>query len=456
MRNLCRDIMVRSVLYERSEVRFSDMKSPMSDIKISDRRSVRHIPMPEHRRGGSATHNSDPLQYEEDRYETVEVEIENRGWSRAALWLAVGLCVALLVFVFSWSFTGATIIVTPKSADIVLNHKFEASKTGGGLTTTFETLTQSKIGESVIPALAQKRVSQKASGAIVAYNNYSEATQRLIRNTRFESPQGLIYRIDSSIVVPGRKKEDGRYIPGSVEALVFADSPGEKYNSQPTDFTVPGFKSDPARYAAFYARSKTPITGGFEGMQKIPTETDEKTARESVRQAIIGELIDVARQSIPADFVFFNDAYKVATEQLPNEERGAGNVAVKEKITLTAFFIPRADISKEIAKKVLSDSGEKDIFIPSLKTLSFKLAADSQSEKKLSFTLTGNAKIVYSFNNANLSEALRGKHRNEVAAVLSSFPTIEKVEVKLHPFWSRSFPDTAEKLKIEIVPLESS
>lgn len=419
----------------------------MSDIKVSDRRSVRRIPLPENRTRGGSLENNEPLLYEEDRYETVE--ILNTGWSRVALWLAVAACVVILIIVLSWTFTGATVSVTPKSAAVTLAGGFVAVRAGGAL--SFESLLFQKSGEEVVPALTQKRVSERASGVILVYNNYSEAPQRLIKNTRFESPEGRIYRIDRSIVVPGQKKQDGRMVPGNVEAVIFADSPGEAYNSPLSDFTVPGFKNDSSRYAAFYARSKTPISGGFEGALRVPTEAAEEAARKSIRERMTQELIAQARQALPEGKVFLDGAYRVAAEALPHQARGSSEVAVREQVMLTAFFFPRAELTRAIAKAALPHYDDKPVSIPSLESLTFQASADASDGEELLFTLAGDARVVYGFDARGLAEALRGKQKSDVARELSAFPTIEKVDVTLRPFWRRTFPEKAEKIKIETV-----
>lgn len=426
------------------------MRNSIQDVKISDHRSVRQIPLPGRRGGELRGSNDDPLQYEGDRVEAIE--IENSGWSRVVLWVAVAACVIVLAFVFSWTLSGATVRVIPKSAAVVLERQdlFEAVRGGGSEgELSFEAFEQTKTGEEVIPARTEKQAAERASGTIVVYNNYSEAPQRLIKNTRFESPQGRIYRIDRSLVVPGRKDQKGKIIPGSAEAVVFADSPGASYNSSLTDFTIPGFKSDPARYSAFYARSKTPIEGGFEGVRRIPDEAAEKAARENVRQKVAAELSGRAKQSVLPELIFFDGAYRVNAEPLPNEERGDAEVAVREKITLTAFFFSRAELAAAVAKKALTGYDGRPVSISSFEPFSLGFAADQPDENRLAFTLSGNAQIVYGFDEAGLAEALRGKPKGEVAAVLASFPTIEKVEVKMRPFWRRSFPGKVEKLKIE-------
>ncbi len=431
------------------------MKTPISDIKVSDRRSVRRIPLPENRRRGETSGNDEPLLYEEDRPETVE--IIDGGWSKTALWLSVCASVAVLLIVFSWAFTGATVIVTPRSVAITLADNFgaESAATAAGAL-SFVTVPFQKIGEEVIPALEQKRVSLRATGTIVVYNNFSTAPQRLIKNTRFESPQGRIYRIDRSIVVPGQKKEGGRLIPGSVEAVVFADSPGEAFNSPLTDFTVPGFKNDSSRYAAFYARSKTALSGGFEGVVRIPEEAAEKTARENIRTRITEELLAQAKRAVLKDAVFFDGAYRITAESLPTLERGNSEAVVREKIALAAFFLPRAELTEAIARKKLPRFDDQPASLPALDSLAFQFVSDSPDENRISFSLSGQARFISLFDGAGLAEALRGKQKSEVARVLSAFPAIEKADVILRPFWRRSFPDKAGKIKIETVTEPSS
>lgn len=421
------------------------MNNPISDIKVSDRHSVRRIPLPEKRGRNEGTGNDEPLLYEDDRYQTVE--IEDSSWSKVALWLAVSSCIAVLLIVLSWTFTGATVIVTPKRTTITLSDDFGAERVGGSL--SFTAAPFQKIGEEAVPALAKKRVSERTSGTIVVYNNFSDKPQRLIKNTRFESPQGRIYRIDRSIVVPGQKKSGTELTPGNVEAVVFADSPGESFNSPPTDFTVPGFKNDPGRYAGFYARSKTALTGGFEGTIPVPTEAAEKVAREKMRLKITEELLAEATQTAPKDSVFLKGAYRVVTESLPSQERGESEAVVREKITLTAFYLPRAELTRAIAQKKLPQYDGKPVSIETLESLIVTLKSAGSADEKITFSVAGEARVVSLFDETALAEALRGKPKNGVAPVLSSFPAIEKVDVTLRPFWRRSFPEKAGKIKIE-------
>ena len=90
----------------------------------------------------------------------------------------------------------------------------------------------------------------KASGSITVYNNYSTASVKLIKNTRFQTPAGLIFRVPADVVIPGKQGST----PGQVTVTVFADQVGQQYNIGPTPrLTVPGLQSNAAMYAQIYA-----------------------------------------------------------------------------------------------------------------------------------------------------------------------------------------------------------
>ena len=190
-----------------------------------------------------------------------------------SLFSVLFISVILLSAFFWMSYFGtARVIITPRQEVISVSGVFTAVRgQNDGAKLAFETMTVSKEVSEEIPANVEREVAERAEGAIIVYNAYSAAPQRLIKNTRFTTEDGKIFRAKDSVVVPGTTIENGKVIPGSVEALVVADEPGEAYNMGLSDFTIPGFKGDP-RYDKFYARGKTEMTGGFSGTKKFPSE----------------------------------------------------------------------------------------------------------------------------------------------------------------------------------------
>jgi len=426
-------------------------KNILHDFKTREERSIRRIPLPGGRRGAAPA--------EEDiLYEREEIEVEETGaprsGSRLLLWGAAAVFIILLLVTLSSSFTGARIRVMPKVQEVFVRTEFTATREEAGRL-GFQALPINETAQLVIPADTQEKVSERATGTIVIYNVFSDKPQRLIRNTRFETPAGLIYRIGTSVIVPGRVVRDGKSVPGSVEAVVSADSPGAEYNVSLSDFTIPGFKTDPPRFAGFYARTKTPIEGGKLGVMKTPSEGAVKTARASLQESLRQRVEKEKQALVPSGYVLFQGASATREELLSTESQGENKAAVRQRIVGAAYIFKKSDIAKAIAEALIPAYDKLPVEIANLDSLVFKMTgptASSLSElKTLRFTLTGNARIVWHFEAEKLREALAGKPRNDLSATLVAFPMIAKADLVLKPFWSKKFPKNPKHIVIETI-----
>ena len=178
-----------------------------------------------------------------------------------------GVLFFIFLFGFGWYtfFPSVVVKIIPRVEQKILSSEvFSAKKPAAGDDLAFEFVQVSDEETRAIPATGVEQVDEKASGKITIFNEYSEKVQRFVKNTRFESPKGKIYRIAESVDIPGMKKSENDIVPGKVTVTVYADSPGEEYNLPDTKtfFTVPGLKDSPM-FKGFYAESITPIVGGF-------------------------------------------------------------------------------------------------------------------------------------------------------------------------------------------------
>ncbi len=418
----------------------------LQDVMSKDKRSIRHVPLPTHR------HRNDDVLEETIIYEHEEAEIDEpssspRGANRT-LWVVVGGFLLLLGVALGLSFRGASVAVTPKVSFVTIDQSLSATQKKGSSALLFETISLSKSDEILIPADTEKRVSEKARGIIVIYNNFSEKPQRLINKTRFENEEGLIYRIDRSIVVPGMTKKDGKTLPGSIEATIFADSPGEEYNIPPSDFTIPGFKSDPARFKGFFARSKTPIAGGLQGLLKTPSEASEHGARMALREKLQSEIVGEIPKQTKEGYLLYQGAIITQTDSLPIELLG-DKARIKEKVTGVAYVFEESSLARAVAEKADRSYSGSSVEIPNLDQLHFSITrAPENNEQDLFFKLKGSVHIVGTFDGEKLRSALLGRPKSDLASLIAAFPTVEKVDVIIRPFWSRSFPENPRKVEI--------
>lgn len=428
-------------------------KNVFHDIVTKERRTIREVPLPRGRK------QPEPVEEDSILYESEEVHIEEEPettsslpWRKIVLWGVAVFFVGLLGFFLISSFTGATVTVTPKTITVSVSSEFTATKEPTAKL-QFQTLPITEVAELVIPADTTKKVQEKAKGTIVIYNNFSDKPQRLVKNTRFETKSGLIFRIDSSITVPGRTIKDGRKVPGSLETTVMADSPGIEYNILLADFTVPGFKTDAARFAGFYARSKTPMTGGFEGTLKVPSESALIAARASLRDTLKKKVSGGKQAEVPEGFILFPGALAVQNESLQPEEREGGMSAVREKLTGSAYLFKYEDLAKAVAQTSIPNFNNLPIEVPNLLSLLFELkelpTGNPADAKAIRFTLRGNAHIVWLYDAEKLKSTLAGKQKSELLAALSNFPTLEKADLVIRPFWSSTIPSNIGKITVK-------
>jgi hypothetical protein len=424
-------------------------KNLLQDMVSKDGKSIRHITLPE-RKKSSRTVAGD---YQDLKYvkESGKKMVSYNQSSKKWVWFAAFIAVLGLAFAINSVFTGAQVIVTPKSEPISVDLTLRAVKESLLGELTYQTATITKTGREVVVADGEKKTDKRATGTIIIFNNFSSTAQRLIKNTRFETSTGLVYRIDSSVVVPGKTSKDGKAVPGSVEASVTADSIGTQYNISLTDFTLPAFKDDSARFTGFYGRSKTAMTGGFSGVMKYVSNEKLIQAKTKIHQSLEKSLIDQAKAEVPVGFILYDTAYTISFESLPNEELADNGVAINEKAVFTAFLLNKDQLAITMAKKSLPIFDGKPVQIPGMESFNFILEKDSKnltSGTPVNFQIKGTAKVVWLYDTASLKTALAGKSKSDLKTILAPYTGIEKAEMILRPFWKSHFPDTTDRIEV--------
>ncbi|MBI3634254.1 MAG: hypothetical protein HY228_01395 [Candidatus Yonathbacteria bacterium] len=226
----------------------------------------------------------------------------NKGKHFSILFFIIVSILGLGFFVANY-FSFVTISVVPFIQKTHIENEFtavnESGAEEGALVFQFMSFTEDESRD--VSATIERNIQKKAGGKVIIYNSYNNQSQRLIKNTRLESSDKKIFRIDGSVVVPGTKVVGGKVIEsGSVEALVYADAPGEEYNIGLADFTIPGFKGDP-RYTKFTARSKkdSPITGGFSGTVRVATDEDIAKAQTDLKDELKRIAVEKIHTKVP-------------------------------------------------------------------------------------------------------------------------------------------------------------
>lgn len=313
-----------------------------------------------------------------------------------------------------------------------------------------QVFTISKNGVYSFPASGSEIVEKKSSGRITIYNAYSSEAQPLVKNTRFVTPEGKIFRITSAVTVPGAKISEGKIIPSSIEAEVQADGPGEGYNTGAVaKLRIPGFQDTP-KYDGFYGELKEGTSGGFVGELKVPTEDDIKTAKEDVAKKVRTFIDSDIILAIPQGFKAIDGSISVSTvkEGVVSDanEKGEFSYGVMMEAKIVAF--KEDDLISLLGAKFSSDIPEPHEL--KSKELSYSNPVVNFSEGKISFKVDFNGEWVRTFDSTSFKTEILGVSESVLKSAVFSIPGVQNAKADLWPFWVRSVPNNPSKISIRV------
>ena len=393
---------------------------------------------------------------------------KKRSSPRTFLWSFTFLAFFIVVFFIINHFSSATVEVVPVSYSGHIDGDFIATKqiSGDAPTTTeaslfhFISFVDTK-SETVTPTI-DKKIENKASGQVIIYNAYSKNPQKLISNTRLESVDHKIFRIQQPVVVPGATIVAGKVTqPGAVEVTVYADVAGPDYNIGLGDFTIPGFKGDP-RYSKFTARSKSdsPISGGFIGTVKVPSDADIKAAEDDIKLSMKTTSVEKARALIPSGMSFFPGSTIIKFEDVPQDYSAGSVTSIAVKATVSVFFFDTASLTQEIAQNALADYKGNPLLIPNMTALTFTFndPVDNVTLSDLTqihFHLTGDPVFIGSIDVPGMQSLLAGKAKSDFGQIIAGQVNVAKADATIRPMWKTAFPTDPSKITIKILSPEN-
>lgn len=381
------------------------------------------------------------------------------------LWWIIGLLIVILLFWFGTKvFASVSVSVYPETKLIPIDGTFSIYRDGdGSVSPSFKVIEISSESSTTVPANGTKNVERKATGMITVYNEYSSAKVNLIKNTRFESPTGKIYRVLNAISIPGSRVENGKTVPGTIDIEVYADEPGAEYNTGIVNFTIPGLKDTP-RYTKVYAKGKTEITGGLKGRVYQVSDDDRNVAEQELKSIIEKDLMNNLSAQIPAGYTLLSDAttiiydpVKEETPELITEQTENKTATFSQTGRVYGILLNIEEFSKVIAERYLEAgqySGES-VVISNMDELIFDVLdtanLDPENAPTISVDIVGSALLVWQYDKKKLVSDLLGVKKNEYIQVLENYPSIMSATTVLSPRWIRTFPTKPEKIKIEEV-----
>ncbi len=372
---------------------------------------------------------------------------EKKTW-RLEIYTTIFLMIVIGgIYLLTYVFNFAVINITPRSVEISQNSLITLNN---NKSTVFETYELSEKSSTDIKKTNSIDIKSKAKGEITIYNNYDSRSQKLVKNTRLQTSDGKVFRIDNAVTIPGKSGDT----PGSVKVMAYADTYGKEYNLVSTQMSIPGFKGT-AKYAGFYAKNESPMTGGDMGKRFVISNQDLKDVETKLIPGLESKLREKMLAYHSDDYIAVADSLKFVYEsnkdQLTQQDMlKTYEQTVKARITI----IKKDEFAKVLATLHLSDyNGVDNVMIANIKDLKVNISEPSykiSSSTAVTIATEYKGNIKWSIDTENIKKDLLGKGIIDFSAIMGKYSGIDTAKPELSPMWLHTFPNSINKIKVKL------
>ena len=291
----------------------------------------------------------------------------------------------------------------------------------------------------------------KAKGKITILNKYSDSAQTLVATTRFLSKEGKLFRLVREVEVPGMKGTE----PGSVEAEIIADKPGEEFNIAASTFTIEGFKGTP-KYDKFEGVSSQAMAGGGTnsgGTVKSVSSADLEKARQSTLDALEKEFQAQVSAQLGAENTAVVDAAqkelaKSESSHKEGEKTDKFTYFVTQKVRLMVFG--KNDL-ENVATEELSRQLPAGFGLQAVTGYEFTGSSTDFDNKVMKARIKAIGQFAPEIDEAAIRKGISGKNQQNIKDILSNTVGLSKVELQFSPTWLSTFPVSEKKIEIKVI-----
>lgn len=365
------------------------------------------------------------------------------------------LFIALAGYFASAYYSQATFTIVPKVIPVSVNSTFVAQGNAQNGSLFYEVITVKGSATSTVPATNGPKINSKSTGKVMFYNSNSTQSVRLIAGTRLSTEDGLLYRLSSSIVIPGYTKPAGTIVPGKITANIIADQPGQSYNipaDKSVDLKVVAYSGSP-KSSTIIAKTISAISGGFSGVKKNVSATVLASTTTNLKAEITRSLLEQAKLSIPNGYIMYDKNFVTAfgTPIIDGGEDATATVNIQG--TMYVIVFPKINLIDTFAgKQTVSLFGSFLYTAPGLESLNVSITnlKDFSPTKKGSLVLNvkGDMKIIGTVPVEEIRKKLAGLKLSSTQEIFKSYsPVIESGSGELAPPWA-NIPSDLNKIKI--------
>lgn len=386
----------------------------------------------------------------------------SKGSSKIWIWSSAGVVgvIVIVAYIASVYFSRATFTIVPVTIPVsVTGTTIVATGTSSPGYLRYETIKAVASSSASVVAVDGPYTSTKASGSVTVYNSFANTPQRLIAGTRFTTDTGLIYRLGSSIIIPGYTTKGSTITPGSIVATLVADQAGSQYNLSKAVNTSPlkiiSYTGGP-RYDTIYGTLKTDISGGFAGKKKTIDPLALASTTKNLQEYLRMSLHEKVKGLVPDGSIMYDNAYTIAYSNPTIGGTVSNTATVSVTATMYGVIFKRTDLVTKLAGPQKMQSLVNATYMTKgLESLQFTITNGSNfapaKNSALIAKLSGNMTIVGVVPVDTLKQQLAGLSLSETRNIIAAYSSVIDVSHssgELFPSWATRVPSNQERIHV--------
>ncbi len=322
-----------------------------------------------------------------------------------------------------------------------------------------------------------------ARGQITIINTSADRWP-LKNQTRFQTEEGIVFRIQEGVYVPPQTvDENEEEVPGTLTVEVMADpfdiydkTVGDRGNIGPSKFTIPGLSA--YNQERIWAESSESMTGGVSHYQKIVQAEDIEAAKRQIEDNLVLMAKDDLNTRL-AEMNELNDTNLVLLDSGPYLTVNLQELRISED--LEGSLQDQFEIFAQVeAKGVAYDFDQlfdllkkhlKNRVHPDMQLRDSSIKPESITFEPLSAEYneeTGQIKVTASIRGiqeyvidssleagvrfANkVKESIVGMTAEDAEGYVLSLPEVEEAKIKLWPIWLSKVPHIADNIQVKLL-----
>ncbi len=296
----------------------------------------------------------------------------------------------------------------------------------------------SVVEEGIFPIEGRKNIEEKAEGIIEVCQDYTDSSPTFVKDTRFVSDTGKLFRAVERFTLLPRSKDE------CAKVKVVAGEPGEEYNIGPdSKFALPGLEGTSA-YPKVQGVSFDLTKEGFRKEIPYLSEQEKEMAEKAMQEEILTQGKEKLIKQYGNDYLLKDYVIEIIERSMREVDSETESLKLEIKGEVHVFAIEKAKVT-EFIKDLLEDEYTWD---REKEEIRWELLRVNFTQREAELALFFQAPVYRAINKETLKRELSGKSFEEAEEWIAGEAGVTEIEMYNRPLGLSTVASNPNRVEI--------